>query len=50
MLIVADFNIDQIFTECVIKVNLLIQNFNFAHRSQYSTHIKGEYWIWYLIL
>ena len=41
MLIVADFNFDQIFTECVIKVNLLIQNFNFAHRSQYSTHIKG---------
>ena len=41
MLIVTDFNIDQIFTECVIKVNPSIQNFNFAQRSQYSTHIKG---------
>ena len=51
MLIVGDFNLDQMLPEHVAKVNPLIQNFNVSQRSQYSTHFYMEdYWIWYLIL
>ena len=39
MLIVGDFNLDQVLPEHVAKVNLLIQNFNLSQCSQYSTHI-----------
>ena len=41
MLIVGDFNLDQMLPEHVAKVNPLIQNFNLSQRSQYSTHIHG---------
>ena len=41
MLIVGDFNLDQMLLEHVAKVNPLIQNFNLSQRSQYSTHIHG---------
>ena len=50
MSIVSDFNLDQILPEHVARVDPLIQNFNLTQCSQYSTHIHGEYWIWYLIL
>ena len=39
MLIVCDFNLDQMLPEHVAKVDTLIQNFTFSRRSQYSTHI-----------
>ena len=39
MLIVGDFNLDQMLPEHVAKVDPLIQNFNLSQRSQYSTHI-----------
>ena len=42
MLIVGDFNIDQILPEHVVKVDPLIQNFNLSQHSQYSTHIMGN--------
>ena len=42
MLIVGDFNINQILPEHVAKVDPLTQNFNLFQRSQYSTHIHGE--------
>ena len=35
MLIVGDFNLDQMLLEHVAKVNPLIQNFNLSQRSQY---------------
>ena len=41
MLIVGDFNFDQMLLEHVAKVNPLIQKFNLSQRSQYSTHIHG---------
>ena len=41
MLIVDDFNRDQMLPEHVAKVNPLIQNFNLSQCSQYSTHIHG---------
>ena len=41
MLIVDDFNVDQMLPERVAKVDPLIQNFNLSQRSQYSTHIQG---------
>ena len=41
MLIVSDFNLDQMLLEHVAKVNPLIQNFNLSQRSQYSTYIHG---------
>ena len=41
MLIVGDFNLDQMLPEHVAKVNPLIQNFNLSQHSQYSTHIHG---------
>ena len=41
MLIVGDFNLEQMLLEHVAKVNPLIQNFNLSQRSQYSTHIRG---------
>ena len=41
MLIVGDFNLDQMLPEHVAKVNPLIQNFNLSQRSQYSIHIHG---------
>ena len=37
MLIVGDFNLDQMLPEHVAKVNPLIQNFNLSQRSQYLT-------------
>ena len=50
MLIVGDFNLDQMLTEHVAKFDPLIQSFNLYQHSQYSTHIHGGYWIWYLLL
>ena len=41
ILIVGDFNLDQMLPEHVAKVNPLIQNFNLSQHSQYSTHIHG---------
>ena len=39
MLIVGDFNLDQMLPEHVAKVDPLIQIFYLSQRSQYSTHI-----------
>ena len=39
MLIVGDFNLDQMLPKHVAKVNPLIQNFNLSQCSQCSTHI-----------
>ena len=39
MLIVGDFNLDQMLPEHAAKVDPLIQNFNLSQRLQYSTHI-----------
>ena len=39
ILIVGDFNLDQMLSEHVVKVDSLFQNFNLSQRSQYSTHI-----------
>ena len=47
MLIVGDFNLDQMLPEHVAKVDPLIQNFKLSQHSQYSTHIHGG--ILYLI-
>ena len=41
MLIVSDFNLDQMLPEHVAKVDPLIQNFNLSQRSQYLTHTHG---------
>ena len=41
MLIVGDFNLDQMLPEHVAKVNPLIQKFNLSQCSQYVTHIHG---------
>ena len=41
MLIVGDFNLDQMMLEHVAKVKPLIQNFNLPQRLQYATHIHG---------
>ena len=41
MLIVSDFNLDQMLPEHVAKVDPQIQNFNLSQLSQYSTHIHG---------
>ena len=41
MLIVVDFNLDQLLPEHVAKADPLIQNLNFSQHSQYSTHIHG---------
>ena len=41
MLIAVDFNLDQMLPEQIGKVDPLIQNFNLAQGSQYSTHIHG---------
>ena len=38
MLIVCNFNLDQMLPEHVAKVDLLIQNVNSSQRLQYSTH------------
>ena len=41
MLIVVDFNLDQMLSEHVAKVDPPIQSFNLSQHSQYSTHIHG---------
>ena len=41
MLVVGDFNLDQMLPEHVAKVDPLIQNLKLSQRSQYSTHIHG---------
>ena len=41
MLIVDDFNLDQMLLEHVAKVDPVVQNFNLSQVSQYSTHIHG---------
>ena len=41
MLVVGDFNLDQMLPEHVAKVDSLIQNLKLSQRSQYSTHIHG---------
>ena len=38
IVIVSDFNLDQILSENVAKADPLIQNFNLFQGSQYSTH------------
>ena len=55
ILIVGDFNLDQMLSEHVAKVDPLIQNFNLSQRFQLiSTCLQliylCSYWIWYLIL
>ena len=42
MLIVGDFNLNQMLPEHVAKVDPLTQNFKLFQHSQYSTHIHGE--------
>ena len=42
ILIVGDYNLDQMLTEHVVKVGPLIQNFNLSQHSQYSTHTWGN--------
>ena len=42
MLMVGDFNLNQMLPEHVAKVDPLIQNFNLSQCSQYSTHMHGE--------
>ena len=39
ILIVGDFNLDQVFHENAAKVDPLIESFNLSQRSQYSTHV-----------
>ena len=41
MLVVVDFNLDQMLPEHVAKVDPLIQNLKLSQRSQYSTHMHG---------
>ena len=41
IVIVSDFNLDQILSENVAKSDPLIQNFNLFQGSQYSTHMDG---------
>ena len=41
ILVVGDFNLDQILSENVARVDPSIQNFNLSQRSQYSTHTHG---------
>ena len=41
ILIVGDFNLDQMLLENIAKVCPFIQNFNLTQRSQYSTRIHG---------
>ena len=41
MLVVGDFDLDQVLLEHVAKFDPLIQSFNLYQRSQYSTHIHG---------
>ena len=40
--IVGDFNFDQMLPESIIRVDILIQNFNLFQHPQYSTHIHGR--------
>ena len=42
MLIVGDFNLDQMLTENITKLYPLIERFNLYQRSRYSTHIHVE--------
>ena len=41
ILIIDDFNLDQMLPENVAKVDPLIQTFNLSQCSQYSTHMHG---------
>ena len=41
ILIVGDFNLDQMLPENVAIIAPLIQSFNLSQHSQYSTHIHG---------
>ena len=41
ILIVGDFNLDQMLPENVANIAPLIQSFDLSQRSQYSTHIHG---------
>ena len=41
ILIVGDFNLDQMLRENIEKINPLIAQFNLHQCSQYSTHIHG---------
>ena len=38
MLVVRDFNLDQMLPDHVAKIDPLIQNFNLSQHSQHSTH------------
>ena len=42
MLIVGDFDLDQMLPDYFAKVDPPIQTFNLSQRSQYSTHIHGR--------
>ena len=42
ILIIGNFNPDQMLPENIAKVDPLIQHFNLSQRSQYSTHIHGR--------
>ena len=50
ILIIGDFNLDQILPERVAKVDPLIQKFNLLRVHDIQLKYMGEYWIWYLIL
>ena len=50
MLIVGDFNFDQMLPEHVDKVDPLIQILTYLSVLNIQLIYMGEYWIWYLIL
>ena len=50
MLIVGDFNLDQMLPEHVVKVNSPIQNLICLNVRNIQFIYVEEYWIWYLIL
>ena len=41
ILLLGDFNLDQMLQESVNKMHPLTQRFHFHQRSQYSTHVQG---------
>lgn len=44
ILIVSNFNLDQMLPDNVAKIAALIQNFNLLQCSQYSTPINWGFW------
>ena len=41
ILVVGDFNLDQMLPDNVANIVTLIQNFKLSQQSQYSTHMHG---------